>query len=82
MSNNPVMNRNPYFNGNVTTPNTGYVQPQQGYGYAESAALQAQLIPSSRLSTRARYPAQQVSTRSVPPAGRFRRPARARCHDL
>ena len=49
MSNNPVMNRNPYFNGNVTTPNTGYAPqqapygyPNQGYGYADPAAQQGQ----------------------------------------
>lgn len=51
MSNNPVMNRNPYFNGNVATPNTGYAPPQQapggypnqqGYGYVDPSAQQAQ----------------------------------------
>lgn len=30
MSNNPVMNRNPYFQGQATTPNTYYATPNQG----------------------------------------------------
>ena len=59
MSNNPVMNRNPYFNGNVTTPNTGYVQPQQGYGYADPAAQQAQFQAQQGQYQGQYYPAQQ-----------------------
>ncbi len=63
MSNNPVMNRNPYFSGNVMTPNTGYAQPQQapqgyanqGYGYADPAAQQAQYQAGGQY-----YPPQQA----------------------
>lgn len=68
MSNNPVMNRNPYFQGQATTPNSYYAAPNQGqqypqqdqYGqYAQNQYGQNQYDPYAQAQYAGQYSPQQ-----------------------